>query len=289
MRKPAAIILICLMILIAVPAAAENPVTILPYRMLTVRDGARVDFDGDGTADIYSFGTDLDEWGDGSFTLSVNGQSVTQENCTGLADDVYVMLIGGQYSDGEVYWYASLFMVSEYGPSEDYYTYCYLYRNGTLSGVGAIPALARDFRVDSDTGVISTEIRASMIGTWYREARFILARGSEWDDAGENYQSSYHIAEVPQTIYPCGMIVTLKTALPLLECQTDTAYASQLLPGQQIIITATDDVRWAHVSSFDGDVSGWVRMRRVDYGERIVVGNVEMPINDVFGGIPYAD
>ena len=289
MKKLLSAILVAALALACVPAMAQTVLAIQPWHLMTVSNGAFVDFDGDGAQEVFTFQKDVDEWGDGSFTLSVNGQFVRQDNCVYLADDVYAMFIGSKGYDGSVYYYASLFMASEYGPSDDPLTYCYIFEDGTLTSVGMIPAMPESMTVDANTGIITTKVRADMIGTWSRPADYMLATGFDWD-GDEGYQSYYSVVEIPREIYPCGMIVTTKVLLPLLEDKLDAAYSGTIGAGQRVTIVATDDRRWAYVSAVDGSGEGWVRMSyREDFGQSISVGGVDLHVDDVFDGILYAD
>ena len=86
-----------------------------------------------------------------------------------------------------------------------------------------------------------------------------------------------------------GMIVTLKQELPLMASQTDRVFSTTLAANQQVILAATDDVRWLYVTSMDGATRGWVKMSRVEWETKIAVGDVNVNIDDVFGNILYAD
>ncbi len=285
---------LCLALLLAlslIPALADPTPGIASWTIAEMSNDVTGDFDNDGTMESFHFVTSVDEYGDGDFMLAVGSAAVMQEDCVGLLDTVYFMRIGwtGSTSDGDDGFYATLFMVAEYGPSDDPYTYCYLYIDGKLLDVGAIPAMPYNMTVDPMTGTITAQVRAAMIGTWSRPADFILATGYSWDDEG--FYSYYRITEMPRPIYPFGMIVSLKEELPLLASQTDRVYAATLFPEKdsQVILVASDDVRWLYVSSMDGLTAGWVKMSDVDYVDMITVGDTEMDVDDVFGDILYAD
>ncbi len=289
MKKIAAVCLVLLLALSAVGALADQYPGVEPWEIYMLDNVAMNDFDGDGDEEafLFSMAADEDSW-DGSFTLTVDGYSVSQENCCELAGEVYVIHIGWRgFNGSDTGYYASLFMVPEYGPSDDPYTYCYLYEGDGLIDVGAIPALPRNMTTDPATGTITTAVRAAMVGTWNRPADYVLATGYSWDD--ENFESYKHLVEVPRAIYPMGMIVTLKQELPLMASQTDRIFSSSLAAGQQVILAATDDVRWLYVTSMDGATSGWVKMSRVEWETKIAVGDINVNIDDVFGNILYAD
>ena len=256
-----------------------------------IENDVTADFDNDGAMETFHVVFSVDEYDDGGFMLAVGSSAVIQEDCCGLMKTVYVMRVGwtgySAFTDDD--YYATLFMVPEYGPSDDPYTYCYLYVDGNLIEVGEIPSMPYNMAADRLTGTITTQVRADMVGTWSRPADYILARGFSWDD--ENFYSYYHLAEVPRPIYPFGMIVSLKEELPLLASQTDRVYYDILLPekNEQVILAATDDRRWLYVTSLDGYTGGWVKMSRVDWETMLTVDDEEMDINDVFGDILYAD
>ena len=289
MKKCALILLAMMLALSAIGASADQYPGAEPWKIYMLDDGAVNDFDGDGDEETFAFTMtgDADSW-DGSFTLTVGGLSVSQENCCELAGEVYVIHLGwSSYYSTDAGYYASIFMVPEYGPSDDPYTYCYLYEDDELIDVGGLPALPHNMSADPATGMISVQIRADMVGTWSRPADYILATGYKWDD--EHYERYRHLAEVPRPIYPMGMIVTLKQELPLMACQSDRVFSAALAPGQQVILAATDDVRWLYVTDLDGATRGWVKMTRVEWETKIAVGDVDVNIDDVFGNILYAD
>ncbi|MBQ8952726.1 MAG: hypothetical protein IJ048_01300 [Clostridia bacterium] len=291
MRKLAICCLCLALLLCALPASADLIPGVSPWTIAVIDNDLTDDFDNDGTMENCHVVFNVDEYDDGGFTLAVGSSTVIRDDCFGLMNTIYAMRIGwtGYSAVGDGDYYATLFMVPEYGMSDDPYTYCYLYVDGDLIDVGQIPAMPYNMAADPVSGTITTQVRASMIGTWSRPADYILARGFSWDE--ENFYSYYHLTEVPRPIYPFGMIVSLNQELPLLASQTDRVYAGVLLPeeNKQVVLAATDDVRWLYVSSLDGATVGWVKMSRVDWETKLTVGDVEMNVDDVFGDILYAD
>ncbi len=276
----------------ALPALAEPAWSPMPWTIVTISDGLTADFDHDETEETFHFVSSLDEYNDGDFMLAVGSAAVMQENCCYLADEVYAMRVGwtgGGLTEDD--YYATLFMVPEYGPSDDPYTYCYLYANGELTDVGGIPSVPEGMNVDPLTGTITTNVRATMVGTWSRPADYILASGFHWSEETDDGEVYYRLAEVPRPIYPFGMIVSLNEELPLLASQTDRVYAATLTPeaNSRVILAATDDIRWLYVTSLDGETAGWVKMNREDYATMLTVGDEEMHAGEVFGDIIYAD
>ena len=292
MKKFAILLLSLALAFCALPALAEPTEGLMPWTIAPLDGDLTADFDNDDTTETFHFVSSLDEYNDGDFMLAVGSAAVMKENCCYLEDKVYMMRVGwsGVGLTEEDY-HATLFMVPEYGMSDDPYTYCYLYAGGKLIDVGGIPSVPNGFIVDPLTGTITTNQRAAMVGTWSREADYILASGVHWDEETYDVELYYHLVEVPRPIYSFGMIVSLKEELPLLASQTDRVFSGILTPeaNERVILAASDDVRWLYVTSLDGQTAGWVKMGNVDWMTRITVGDEEMDVNDVFGDIIYAD
>ena len=292
MKKFAILLLSLALAFCALPALAEPTEGLMPWTIAPLDGDLTADFDNDDTTETFHFVSSLDEYNDGDFMLAVGSAAVMKENCCYLEDKVYMMRVGwsGVGLTEEDY-HATLFMVPEYGMSDDPYTYCYLYANGELTDVGGIPSVPEGMNVDPLTGTITTNVRATMVGTWSRPADYILASGFHWSEETDDGEVYYRLAEVPRPIYPFGMIVSLNEELPLLASQTDRVYAATLTPeaNSRVILAATDDIRWLYVTALDGETAGWVKMNREDYATMLTVGDEEMHAGEVFGDIIYAD
>ena len=286
MRKFLITVTALLLALSVVPARADG---FTAWTLETIESGYAADFDGDGDTETFILNPQLDEWGCGSIVLSVGDASITQEYVDNMAEDVFILPVGmtGYAWSGD-YIYGTLFMISEYGPSDDPFTYFYLYTDGTLIEAGGIPSMPTNMDVGRD-GIISTWVRADMIGTWSRPADYMLARGYSWSD--DSFSTYYHLCEIPEGYGAFGMIVSLKRDINLFASPTDAAPSVTLSAAEypRVILAATDDVRWIHVTSFNGDRRGWVRMGREDYETVLYLNGGTVNINDVFGDILYAD
>ncbi len=241
------------------------------------------DFDSDGTLETMRFEASLNEYDDGSFSFSVGSKSFTVEDCIGLIPEVNAMRVG--YSDS---YYGTLFMISEYGPSDDPLTYCYLYAYEDLQDLGRIPALAGSITPDGN-GVFTTTIRASMVGTWERPADYALAFGI---DSGEDWSIHYRLVEVPRAMYPMNMMVTLKRDLTLSSSIYEDRADVDLKAGTPVIFAASDDVSRLYITELDGERSGWasIRLSSGEYwAELIRVNGKYVELDEVFDGIFYAD
>ena len=277
--------LICLLLtlmLTVLAAAAEEEKTYNVWTMEKLTGTSwNMDLDGDGTADAASVSYDLNEYGDGAFTLTVNGQSVKTDGCSSLYTDVYAMKAGTMY-----YYYGTLLFVSEYGMSDDLMTYCFFYTDGKLMDAGRIPDIAANFIVSPD-GIITVSERARHIGTWYYPSEYMLARGLFYNE--EDFDEVYAMCKIPRDNYPMGMIVKSRVELQLLASRFDIAPSLRIPADTQVILSSSDDAAWLCVSSMDGAAIGYLRMSSIEYMDYLNIGGKVLPVDDVFDGIFYAD
>ena len=279
MKKMAAVLVLLLCVCL-LPAYAEYEQGI--WEIYEAENGMSLDFDNDGTEETVRIDFALNEYEDGDFLLTVGGKSAAVRDCVGLEQKLYAMKAGYTW-----YYYGTIFMVNEYGPSDDPLTYCFLYTEGELLDLGHIPALVRSFALSSD-GVISTRIRAHMVGTWYRAADYVLSVGTKFDGE-ENWKQVYALSEVPRALYPMGMLVTTKTELALSSSLYEIRNDVRLAAGQDVLLVASDDVSRLFVTSLDGENRGWLAMRSEDWVDYILVNGRYTEIDDVFDNILYAD
>ncbi len=255
------------------------------WALFKVADTWTEDFDGDETPETLRVNWTLDEYDDGGFLIMVGNQGFSTEFCVGLVPQVYAMRVGY----GERY-YATLFMINEYGPSDDPLTYCFLYAYERFYDVGRIPALAEDISADKN-GLLTAQVRASMIGTWDRPADYMLAWGIS--DADDDWTISYRLAEVPRAVYPMHMLVSLKCDLSLSSSVYEERGDVVLKAGTTVILAASDDVSRLYIVEADGTNAGWAAMRHFDseeiWGDCIRVNGRYLSADDVFEGIFYAD
>ena len=289
MKRHLIALIIAALVMTVFAGAPARAAGFTAWTLQPVASGCATDFDGDGETETFTVTAALDQWNYGSVTLRVGEAEITRENVDNMAETFYMLPVGAAgYAAGQASIYGTIFMISEYGPSDDHYTYCCLYADGRLTDVGGIPALPGRMKTGPD-GVISTWVRARMIGTWERPAEYVLARGYRWTE--EDFNIYYHLCEVPAGYYPYGMIVSLKTDLALRESPFDESPALTLRPedSERVILAATDDARWLYVTDMSGEAAGWVRMGREDYATVIYQSGGAVDVNDVFGDILYAD
>ena len=288
MKRIFALILAMLMLLSAGAFAEEADNKGGLMTICETQDGASDDYDGDGKTETISFASKLDEYGDGSFTIGVGDQTLSIDGCVALSGKVYTLKLAfGSYYNPTGFW-GTLFMADEFGSSDDPLTYCFFYTDGKLYNVGTIPSSPDALNVNMD-GLITTQVRAAHIGRWSRPADYKLASGYDW--SSDNATASYQITEIPRDVYPMGMIVDLKTDLPLLASRYDADASATLTANQQVVLAATDDCRWLYVTSLDGETAGWVKLADSadEFVDGVILNGQATDVNDIFGNILYAD
>ena len=296
LKKILAIWMTLLIALCAIPALAQADESIE-----RIADGETRDFDHDGTEETLSFKlVGLDEYGRyNGFTIGIGDQTFTID-----AIDLEGSIFAADYSTRYRYEpyrpVGTLFMVTETWPNSDPVTHCYLYTDQRLIEVGTIPALPENMSI-SKSDKITTVILASHLGTWNREADFVIAEGTLLDAEGYVY-NEYHVCEAPRMAYPMGVIVRLLRDLPLLTSVYDTEPTAKLDAGQNVMLAATDDIRWLYVSGLedgadvekeytglDNKNGGWVRFETEGYEEYLIIDGEKVMLDDVFDGIFYGN
>lgn len=280
--KRISLILICALLALCciLPAQAEEIPMTENYVVYATASGTQADFDGDGIQDLVYLTFATDEYGDGSFTLTVNDQSFTQEGC-GLDSVLYTMQRGG-----DNWWDSTLFMINEYGPSDDPLTYIYIYSNATLSYVGWIPNLVTGMTFLPDDTIL-TYARADMIGTWSRSATYKLATG--YDMESEAYQPYYAICEIPVGVYAKGELVEALLPIGTWSSPWCEYAGDSFSEGEWLCLAGTDDCSRLYITSTDQTRSGWLRLSRDDYSDMVEVGDTWYTVDELFGNILWAD
>lgn len=279
MKKLFMLLLVLALAAMPLAAGAEGAV------LTKMENGASGDYDGDGTTETVTFETQRDEYGDGGFTLTVGGTTVSQENCVGLSEELYAVSVpyNAYYeADGIM---GTMFMAFEYGPSDDPVSYCYFYTSGKLYDAGTIEALPTAMQFSGRE--IRTTLRSDLLGTWSRPATFVLGYGYSME--GDEYKSDYRLAEVPQDVYAMGLIAKTKVDLPLQVSRTDDASAGTIPAGTKLTFAATDNLHWVYAESMDGEVRGWFYVDSSDYPTMVRVNGAMTGADEVFDNLMYAD
>lgn len=242
--------------------------------LIPLNSGDRIDLDDDGASESieYRIHVDEDDY-DTGFTLRIEDSAFTGVGYS-MNRNLYALRLD-QY--GPV-----LILVSDYGMSDDYQTSFFYWQNGEICPAGVIYSMPENMSF-AENGTITTEVRADVLYTWFRESDFALASGYDQD-----WNISYYMYEIPRPIYSMGLIATLKVDLPLMKSRINHEVISTIQAGSQVILCATDDVEWVYVKSRDGFAGGWMRLTG-DYGYECVVGEESMASYEVFDGLIFAD
>ena len=110
-----------------------------------------------------------------------------------------------------------------------------------------------------------------------------------YKNVGEDYEETYHLAEVPQDVYAMGLIAETKVDLPLQASRTDETEVGVIAAGSKIAFGATDNRNWVYAESMDGQVSGWFYVDDSDYPTMIRVSGEMLEADNVFANLMYAD
>lgn len=280
MRK--ILILLCAALLVLTGAAFAEDAQELPTKTLIELDpdGARIDLDGDGTADEISLAETITDESE-TYELTVNGHTVSGEGW-GLNGKLYAMRLGE--SD------RAYLLVSEDGPSDDPSNDVYRYKEGALAFCGALRAWAGSV-VITDEGFTAT-VRGHVLQTWFRRADFFITDNSFFDDeTGEFMTAAPVLVEVPREIYAMGTVVTLKRDITLQVSRWNEAAALTIKAGDGAVVVATDDVEWLYIQAMNPDgaqdfAAGWLRLS--DAWDVNLDGETVSTM-EVFGGLLYAD
>ncbi len=271
-------VLLCAMLLSGAAIAEDD------FGVLTlVENGTVADFDGDGLEEPVAYAAELNEYGDGSFTLTVGDTTFHQDNCVSLNEELYAVRI--PWSKTSDFLKGTLFIASEDGPSDDPVSYFYFYTSGKLHFAGTVEARVDTMHFSCNT--FETAVRTDILGTWTRDAKFVLANG--WDFESDSYAESYYVAEVPQDVYAMGRIADTLVDLPLQASRTDATIVGTVPAGSKIAFAATDNLHWVYAESLDGQVRGWFYLDASEYPTRICVNGDMLEETDVFANLMYAD
>ena len=271
-------VLICTMML-SCAAFAEDDFGVLTL----VENGTVADFDGDGIEEPVAYVAERDEYGDGSFTLTVGDTTFQQDGCVSLNEELYAVRL--PWSETSRTLKGTLFIASENGPSDDPVSYFYFYTAGKLYYAGTVEAYADTLTFSGDT--FETVVRTDILGTWRRYAKFVLANG--WNADDDDYTEIYYVTEVPQDIYAMGIIADTKVDLPLQASRTDATIVGTVPAGSKIAFGATDNLHWVYAESLDGQVRGWFYLDASDYPTQIRVNGTMTDETKVFDNLMYAD
>ena len=272
MKRPIAVtIAVCLLLCAA--AYAEGGSGMIPVGQITeISPGIPIDLDGDGDSETIQYEILRDEDGyDTGYRLTVDGFSVEDAGWS-MNEKVYALRLDQ---------YDTLILVSDYGPSDDYETHFYLYEDDVLFPAGTIYSLPESMEVNG--GIITAPVRGNLLYTWFHDADFGLARC--WNAEGKNAAQIYPI---PRHLYSMGLIVTLKTDLPVSVSMTNQEIAHTFAEGEEVILCATDDVEWVYIQSIEDGEAGWMRAGG-EYGMECLVADQWMDSWDVFEGLLFAD
>ena len=263
------------------PAADEGPLFDINH---TVSDSeeegfdqeitAEADLDGDGAADRIVLKTGKNPYYDEviSYVLFVNGEEISYEGS--MIDPLFhVVNISAEDPYLEV-------AVSEEGPSSDFLTVFYRYKDGSLTKLSEIQGFlgkypGTDYQGDihlDGHGRITTKTRGLVMQTWFYDDSYILTDEDQ-------------LVQEVKELYPLDTEVTLLKMLKTVRAMdsSEEGYVFQI--GETAVLVETDNHAWVSIRNEQGEVF-WFQIR--NHSE--MIGQEEEGFAyDYFEGLSMAD
>ncbi len=219
---------------------------------------ALVDLNTDGRKDTVVL--ECEPGGD-SFKLNVNGQSIT-----GTGDNLDGVMFICDIDTGDGY---KEIAVTESGPSSDEATYFFYYDGGGINFMGKVQGSGSVVWMTGN-GTFSTKTRGNILHTWFFTDHYRLS-------------SSHRLENVPQQYYRMNTVVTVRQELKLQKSPADAATAVVLEPGEDVLLTRSDNREWCEVQNSEG-ITGWFAVEGFN-----TVRGTDMSASDYFEGLNFAD
>lgn len=258
-------------------SSSDTPVKGLPARIeaeeiVELKNGDKIDLDGDGTAEALR----LEEGADENHLLLTAGDSQF---------DIYTINPTGKFYAASLGNDSSIqLLVTEDGPSSDPASYLFQYANGKLWSIGVVAGHAPEF-IRTPDGFLTTG-RGQLLETWYHTKEYVLATASSLMVMGEEYIPPFP-AEVPVGTHPVGTIVRLKRSLPLLETtDAESPVRCTIDSGALVSLSASDDREWVYIEAVERNgtlSSGWMRIKPGSYDTCLIDGS-EVNAEQLFAG-----
>jgi len=264
----------------------ELPPDLGPYLDITLNEAsseeekydkeitAEIDLDGDGSIDQIMLKTEKNPYYDEvlAYVLLVNDQEITYEGS--MIDPLFhVVNISSKDSYLEI-------AVSEEGPSSDFLTVFYRYKNGELTKLAEIQGFlgkypgtdyVGDVKLDGN-GRVTTRTRGEVIQTWFYDDSYILTE----EDV---------LLKEEKDLYPFETEVKLLKKLKTVTSPTNSTEAYVFQPGESATLLETDNKEWVSIGNGSGEVF-WFQIS--NYSE--ILGQDEKAYAyDYFEGLNMAD
>lgn len=235
---------------------------------------AEIDLDGDGSIDQIKLKTEKNPYYDEvlAYVLLVNEEEITYEGS--MIDPLFhVVNISSKDTYLEI-------AVSEEGPSADFLTVFYRYKNDNLTKLAEIQGFlgkypGTDYIGDVElegNGRISTRTRGEVIQTWFYDDSYLLTE----DDV---------LLNVEKDFYPFETEVTLLKELKTVIGPDDGTEAYVFQPGESATLLETDNREWVSIGNNRGEIF-WFQIS--NYSE--ILGQDEKAYSyDYFEGLTMAD
>lgn len=235
---------------------------------------ADADLDGDGDTDRIVLKTGTNPYYDEvtSYVLSVNEEAISYEGS--MIDPLFhVVNISAEDPYLEV-------AVSEEGPSSDFLTVFYRYRDGQLTKLAEIQGFLGkypgtdtigDVTLDG-SGRITTKTRGAVMQTWFYDDSYVLTDDDQ-------------LVQEVKDLYPLDTEVTLLKELRTVLSRQSSEEGYLFQPGEKAVLLETDNRAWVSIRNDQGKVF-WFQIRN---HSEMVDQEEEGFAYDYFEGLNMAD
>lgn len=187
------------------------------------------DLNGDGIIDTIKFEIAENKY---DFTLRINDSSC-EDRGVNLYADYRIVDIDTSDKFHEV-------AITEAGPSDDAVTHYFYFDGKEVKPVGSIASW--DISVDG-SGAITDRTKGEILHTWWFYDVFKL---------NENHR----LENIRPELIEMNTPVIINKKLTLYQSRNSDEVAVELLPGENAVITLTDNKKWCLVEA-DNDRNGW--------------------------------
>jgi hypothetical protein len=161
-------------------------------------------------------------------------------------------------------------IISDYGPSHDYTSKFYSYKEGKIVHIGTTGGIFEDGIELDEKGSFSARTRADILQTW-------------WFDKQYRLNAEHQIEEVPADIYWSEALVYVRKTFKVYSEKDVKSNQFQVKEGTTLAIIGHDNKKWCKVKTSSGK-EGWFRVE-----EFCLMPDEKADARQIFIGFNYAD
>ncbi|MDF2879125.1 MAG: hypothetical protein K0S30_2221 [Clostridia bacterium] len=161
-------------------------------------------------------------------------------------------------------------IVSDYGPSYDYTSKFYSFKEGKIVQIGTTGGIFEDGIEIDENGSFSARTRADILQTW-------------WFDKQYRLNAEHQIEEVPVDFYWSEALVYIKKPFKLYSEKDIKSNQFQVKEGATLTLIGHDNEAWCKARTSSGK-EGWFRVE-----EFCLIPDEKADARQIFIGLNYAD